>query len=207
VYAAAAVVLLAASTVVAWPDTVPAWEVRSTEWINDAPDAVAWVLFPIMQLGTLFAPLLVAIGIVIFRRDRRLAIATAAVGVSVWLGAKAVKQIVGRERPPSYVPDIHVRDGDGSGLGFISGHSAVAASIAAMVIAALPSRYRPIGVIAAVLVGVARIVYGVHFPADVVGGWSFGVLVALAGLWLLDRCRGAGDATPREASSVSNDST
>jgi undecaprenyl-diphosphatase len=206
VFVAVALVLLSASAVVAWPDTVPEWEVRSTEWINGAPDAVAWALFPVMQLGTLVAPLVVAVAIAVFRKDRGLAIATAAVGVSVWFGVKGVKHIVERGRPPQYLPDIDVRDGDGSGLGFISGHSAIAASIAVMAIAALPPRYRPVGVVAAVLVGFARIVYGVHFPADVIGGWSFGVLVALAGLWVLDRYRAPRDDAQLEPGSVLHES-
>jgi membrane-associated phospholipid phosphatase len=39
----------------------------------------------------------------------------------------------------------------------------------------------------ALLVGVARIVHGVHLPIDVVGGWAFGALIGFAGLWVYDR--------------------
>jgi membrane-associated phospholipid phosphatase len=52
--------------------------------------------------------------------------------------------------------------------------------------AALPRRWWPLPIATAVLVGVARIVHGVHLPADVVGGWSFGVLVALGALGAVD---------------------
>jgi membrane-associated phospholipid phosphatase len=47
--------------------------------------------------------------------------------------------------------------------------------------------------VTAALVGIARIVFGLHLPADVVGGWSFGVLLALGALWIVDvieRARG-----------------
>jgi membrane-associated phospholipid phosphatase len=53
-----------------------------------------------------------------------------------------------------------------------------------MVMVALPRQWRPLAAVIAVLVGIARIVHGVHLPADVVGGWSFGVLLGLAGLWI-----------------------
>ena len=53
-----------------------------------------------------------------------------------------------------------------------------------MAMVALPRRWRPFAAVVAALVGIARIVHGVHLPADVIGGWSFGVLTGLAGLWL-----------------------
>lgn len=178
---------LIASYAVAVQDPVPEWEFDLTEWINDAPDWLATILYPIMQLGTLGGPLLVAAGIAVFTRDRWLAATTAIAGVITWFGAKGVKKIVERDRPRTYIPGIDIREGDGTGLGYISGHSAVAATTAVMVMVVLPRRWRPLPVVLAALVGIARIVYGVHLPADVVGGWAFGTLIALGSLWVLDR--------------------
>lgn len=178
---------LIASYAVAVQDPVPEWEFDLTEWINDAPDWLATILYPIMQLGSLGGPILVAAGIAVFTRDRWLAATTAIAGVITWFGAKGVKKIVERDRPRTYIPGIDVREGDGSGLGYISGHSAVAATTAVMVMVVLPRRWRPLPVVLAALVGIARIVYGVHLPADVVGGWAFGTLIALGSLWVLDR--------------------
>jgi membrane-associated phospholipid phosphatase len=177
----------AASYVVAAQDPIPQWELDLTEWINDAPDWAATVLYPFMQLGTLGGPLVVAAGIGLITRDRWLAGATAIAGVVTWFGAKGVKKIVERDRPKSYLPAINVREGDGLGLGFISGHSAVAATTAVMVMVVLPKLWRWVPAVSAALVGLARIVHGVHLPADVVGGWAFGTLVALGALWVLDR--------------------
>ena len=67
------------------------------------------------------------------------------------------------------------------------GHSAVAACAAVMAMTAVPARWRPVLAAVAGLVGLARIVHGVHLPADLVGGWSFGTLVALCALAVLDR--------------------
>ena len=187
-YAVIAAGALLLSFLVALRAQVPSWELRLTEWLNGAPDAVAAVLYPLMQLGTLAAPLLVALGILVLKRDRLLAATTIVVGVVAWFGAKLIKASVERGRPIEYLPDITVREGTGTGLGFISGHSAVvASSVAVMTMAALPRRFRAFVLVIALLVGVARVVHGVHLPADVVGGWAFGALIGFAGLWVYDR--------------------
>jgi undecaprenyl-diphosphatase len=178
---------LAVSYAVAVQRPVPDWELRLTEWINDVPDVVGSVLYPIMQAGTLGGPIVVALAIGAFRRDWLLSGATVVAGLVAWFGAKGVKRIVERDRPLGYLPDVVIREGDGSGLGYVSGHSAVAATAAVMAMAALPARWRPVPAIVAVLVGVARVVHGVHLPADLVGGWSIGVLIAFAALWSVDR--------------------
>lgn len=177
---------LVASYLIARELPVPQWELTLTEWINDVPDAVATVLYPIMQAGTLGGPIIVAASIAAFKRDWLLSGAAIAAGLIAWFGAKGVKRIVERDRPLTYLPEVAIREGDGTGLGYVSGHSAVAATAAIMAMAALPRRWRPLPAIVAVLVGVARIVHGVHLPADVVGGWSFGVLIGLGALGVVD---------------------
>ena len=177
-----AAMALVVSWVVAVQRPVPGWELRLTEWINDAPRALASALQPVMQMGTLGGPIVVAIAIVVAKRDWLLGGAVVATGAFTWLAAKGVKHLVQRERPPFFLPDIVVRDGNGSGLGFVSGHSAVAASAILMVLVVIPKRLRPVAVAVAGLVGLARVVVGVHLVVDVVGGWSFGVLTGLAGL-------------------------
>jgi undecaprenyl-diphosphatase len=175
---------LVSSYFVAVQRPLPSRELRLTEFINDVPEWVASAVYPVMQLGTFAGPIIVAALIAIFRRDLILSTTVVLVGLITWFAAKGVKTVVERGRPLAYLPDIVVREGDGTGLGYISGHSAVAASTAIMAMVALPPRWRPLPAVAATLVGVGRIVHGVHLPADVVGGWSFGVLMALAGLWL-----------------------
>ena len=184
--ALAASAVLGVSTVVALRDPVPAWELDLTEAINGVNDFVGTLSYPVMQMGTLAGPLLVAAGIVVFRRDWWLGGSAAVAGLLAWFGAKGIKRLVDRSRPIEFLPDLIIREGDGTGLGFASGHSAVAATAAVFAMVALPRRWRVVPPIVAGLVGMARIVHGVHLPADVVGGWSFGVLVALGVLALLD---------------------
>jgi undecaprenyl-diphosphatase len=177
---------LVASWILARQRPVPAWELRLTDAINRVPDLAADVSFPVMQLGTLGGPFVVAAVLLLWRRDVALAAAAALSGTLAWFAAKGVKRLVERDRPAAFLPELIVREGDGAGLGFVSGHSAVAAAVAVIVAAALPARSRPVAVAVAIVVGLARIVHGVHLPADVIGGWSVGVLVGLASLAAVD---------------------
>jgi undecaprenyl-diphosphatase len=187
--AGAAATALVGSAIVARQHPPPGWELALTEWINGAPDRVALMLYPVMQLGTLLAPIVLAGGILLVTRDRLLAAATLLVGLATWFAAKGVKELFGRGRPPEYLPDIDVREGAGTGLGFVSGHSSVAAATAVIAIAVVPRRFRPLVVVLAGLVGVARVVHGVHLPADVVGGWAFGTLLGLGAVAIVDHVR------------------
>jgi len=180
---------LMVSGVIAMQSPLPQWELDLTMWLNGAPDWVASVLYPVMQLGTVLAPLLLAVVVLVWKRDAWTAAAAVIGGLATWFAAKGVKQLVERGRPLQYLPDIDVREGSGTGLGFISGHSAVAACTALIAMTVLPRRARPALVLLAVLVGVGRIVHGVHLPLDVVGGWAFGVLVGLATIEVLGRMR------------------
>jgi len=53
----------------------------------------------------------------------------------------------------------------------------------------VPRRWWPALIAVAVIVGIARIVHGVHLPADVIGGWAFGTLLGLAGVSVIDQHR------------------
>jgi membrane-associated phospholipid phosphatase len=185
--AVAAGLMLSLALVVAFRDPVPSWELELTLWINGAGDGVATAMYPVMQLGTAWAPIGVAALIAAFTRDWWLALTTAVVGVGAWLLAKVVKDVIERGRPLEYLPEIVVREGLGTGLGFVSGHSAVAAATALCATAALPPRWRWLGIVLAAAVGIARVVHGVHLAVDVIGGWSLGVLVAMGAIWCLDR--------------------
>jgi undecaprenyl-diphosphatase len=150
-----------------------------------------------MQLGTLWAPLVIALAIGGWRKDWLLAGCLVVADAVTWIGARIVKEAVERGRPAVYLPDVDVRDGVAVGFGYLSGHSAMAAMSAVVCTAAVPRRYRGGLVVVAILVGVARIVHGVHLPADVVGGWAFGALVGVATLAVYDRLSARAALEPR----------
>lgn len=187
--AVAAAVVLVASTVVAIQAPVPEVELDLARWANGAPGALATVLWPVMQLGTVTAPLVIAVAVGAWRRSWWPAVAIALAGTVAWMLAKAIKDGVERGRPHDYLDGLRLPDGPAEGFGFVSGHSAVAAATLVATMAALPARWRPPLAVVAGLVGLARIVYGVHLPADVLGGWALGTLVALAIVTATDRLR------------------
>ena len=187
--AAAAVVALVGTYLVAIRRPVPQAELDLTKTINDAPDVVAHTLWPVMQLGSVWGPIVVALAVLAFVRDKLLAATVVLTGIVTWFAAKGVKEIVDRGRPRAYLPEIIVREGRGTGLGYISGHSAVAAATAVVAATALPPKARPAIALVALAVGIARIVYGVHLPADVIGGWSFGILMGLGGVEISEQIR------------------
>jgi len=180
---------LAGTTVVARRRPIPGFEVDVNRAINGAPDWVARTLWPVMQLGTLWAPILIAVVIGWWGRNRLLAVCLVVAELFTWTSVHLLKEAVDRGRPPVYLDDVVVRDGVARGLGFPSGHSATAAMTALVCMAAVPRRHRWALVVVAVAVGIARIVHGVHLPADVIGGWSYGVLVGVATLAVYDRIR------------------
>jgi undecaprenyl-diphosphatase len=81
-------------------------------------------------------------------------------------------------------PDEHLRLVEVSSKSFPSGHSAnsmLVYPLCALLLA--PPRWRraalTMAVVLAIGVGVSRVLLGVHWPSDVVGGWSFGAISAL----------------------------
>jgi undecaprenyl-diphosphatase len=189
IVAAVASASLVATWISSVHDHVPRWERSLAEWLNDAPDWVAHTIWPVMQAGTLWCPIVVALAIGLVRRDWFVAAVVVVVGVITWFGAQGVKQIVHRERPFAFLPEIHVREGTGNGLGYLSGHSAMAAAVAVVALTVVPRRWWPLLFAVVVIVGIARVVHGVHLPADVIGGWGFGTLIGLAGVSVIDRHR------------------
>jgi len=184
--AAGAVVAMGASAVVALQDPLPDWELELTTAINELPDWLTHAAYPIMQLGTVGAPLVVGAVLYAWRRERVLGVSVAATGLATWFGAKAVKDVIRRGRPLQYLPDVIVREGAGTGLGYISGHAATVGATAVMVLPLVARRWWPLATATVGAVGVARIAHGVHLPADVVGGWAFGALMGLGGLAAAD---------------------
>jgi undecaprenyl-diphosphatase len=71
------------------------------------------------------------------------------------------------------------------GLGFVSGHAAIATAMVTVVWPYLGPRGRVVAVILDVMVGVGRIHAGAHLPLDVIGGVAIGLLVGLATSGLL----------------------
>lgn len=158
---------------------LPDWERKVYRSINDAPDELAPLVWAPMQAGSLSAPFALAGWSYWRTRHADPSLAYVIAGFTTWLTAKGVKKIVGRGRPYDHDPTTNLRLAtrtDGS-LGYVSGHAAVASTLATII-----SRDRSVvESIAfhgfAVGVGITRIYAGAHLPLDVAGGVALGVLV------------------------------
>lgn len=167
---------------------VPPWERRVFLAIHGWPEGLRYLLWPVMQLGTLGGGLLLAVGAALWIGDVRVAMPVAAAVVLAWYLGKVVKAIVRRGRPADFFEALPLRE-SAMGMGFVSGHTAVAFAAATAAYPFLPPPAEGVALALAATVGVARIYFGAHLPLDVIGGaglgLALGVSTALASAYVM----------------------
>jgi undecaprenyl-diphosphatase len=127
-----------------------------------------------MQSGSLGA-VGSAAAVALLRGRTQTAVALAVAGAAVWGGAKVIKQAFGRGRPADHLDSAAIRGRPASGLGFPSGHAAVATTLAIVGSqdGSRIARFAAYGT--AATTALARVYVGAHLPADVVGGVGLGL--------------------------------
>lgn len=90
--------------------------------------------------------------------------------------AYVLKIVIHTDRPFISLSNIHSLFIE-TGYAFPSGHSATIAALA-MAVYFKNKKLGYICMVAALLIGLARITAGVHFPVDIIGGYIIGLLVA-----------------------------
>jgi membrane-associated phospholipid phosphatase len=179
---AGAPLLVVSWVIVAAGGHVPALERRTFEAINRLPDALWPIVWAPMQLGSLAGALVVVAVIQVVGRNVHLTLAALTASLVAWWSAKGVKAFVSRARPGALLTDVRLHE-HASGLGYVSGHSAVAFALAAVVAPSVPSRWRFAVFGLATLVAFARVYAGAHLPLDAIGGAGLGVLVGTLTRW------------------------
>lgn len=160
-------------------------EVSAFRGLNDLPDALRPVIWPLMQYGTIVTVPILCLVALAFRRYR-LALAIAFAGIGVYLLARVVKLAVERGRPGALLENVHMREVFGAGsLGYPSGHAAVATALACTCAAYLGGWWLRATLLLAIVVPIGRMYVGAHLPLDVIGGAALGLMAgSLANLFL-----------------------
>jgi undecaprenyl-diphosphatase len=155
---------------------------RERRWfaaVNHLPAEWLPPVWLVMQLGSLGGvPAASALAAACGRP--RLARQLAVVGAATWMAAKCVKPLVGRSRPSADL-GARVMGRAQAGLGYPSGHAAVATALATLAAPALSPGGRRAAWAAAATVSAARMYVGAHLPLDVAGGVALGTLAGRAG--------------------------
>ena len=136
--------------------------------------------------GTTVLTLIVTITAIALAIERRWLTLALALGATIGgsITVDLAKTFVGRARPDVVPHLVEV-----TSLSFPSGHSANSAivylTLATLLIQAIPDaglrRYViGVAVVLVAAIGISRVYLGVHWPSDVLAGWSFGTLWALA---------------------------
>jgi len=177
--------VVALATRAVHPDRVGRQETNVFRLVNDLP-LPGWAypfIWFMMQLGNLGAVPLVAVAAAATRRWR-LALDAAVAGGAIYVVARLIKQFVQRGRPQTLLDGVHILGEPARGLGYVSGHSAVAVALATVASPYLGRRARRVAWAGALVVCLARMYVGAHLPLDVLGGaalgWAAGALVHLA---------------------------
>ncbi|WP_300267241.1 phosphatase PAP2 family protein [Microbacterium sp.] len=150
------------------------WNRQMAGWRSEATVGLAHVFNEIGGgwIATLLVPLLIAAALVIARRWRAAVFALATFVISAGL-VQALKQVFGRARPE----DMLVLSDYGS---FPSGHTANAATIAAVVVLLFPAVWTLIvAAVWTVAMALSRTTLSVHWLSDTIGGALVGIAAAL----------------------------
>ncbi|SRR6266566_55358 len=130
------------------------------------------------------------------KRSRRAALrGVAGIAIAGTVANVVAKGLTGRARPTGEIPVLRRLIDVPKTTSFPSGHSASAAAFATGVALELPRLAVPVGAVA-FLVGASRVATGVHYPSDVVAGFSLGAAAgALTLRWWPLRPSKPADAT------------
>ena len=168
-----------------------------TDFTRGWADPLGWPVDVAHLIGTITAPLLSALAASVLvialwlTRYRAAAGLLALSGLAGVATSETVKALMGRTRPPG--AEQYVSDLDKS---FPSGHAMVgiylylATGLVLIHLGRAQGRawMQRLGVAFVVIgpiIGLSRLVLGVHWPSDVLAGWAFGSVVLLAAALLL----------------------
>src|SRR6266702_8200393 len=169
-------------------DRVGPWETSAFQAVNGLPDALYRPAWAVMQLGA-FGAVPAAATTAWLAGDGELVGRLLVGGTGAWALSKLVKRVVRRPRPTALLPGTRGRGRDATGLGYLSGHTAVAVALGVAALPRLGPAGRALTLTAMPLVGLTRVYVGAHLPLDIAGGVALGLAVDAAAALVTSRPR------------------
>ena len=156
-----------------------------TDFTRGWADSTEWAVQTALVIGSVTSTLPsaifggVAVVILFFGKHYRWALFMTVSGILGAITAAVIKIWVSRERPPSALPYE-----EGSMFtSFPSGHTMsgiyIYAMIGVVLILAGHRRWGAALFVIGIIIGLSRLVLGVHWPSDVIGGWAIGSAIGL----------------------------
>ena len=126
----------------------------------------------------------------VFHKDKKQGVrdlfVVLAAAVAAYALSKVIKMLVPNPRPFEVLSDAHVLYIHGGGDSFPSGHATFYMSLAA----SLFFYHRKLALVyfvGALIIGLARIAVGVHWPFDILGGWVLGGVIGAGAYYFYNR--------------------
>jgi undecaprenyl-diphosphatase len=198
---AGAVAALLTIVVATSSDLLAGFDTALTDSTRGWADPLGWPVDVAHVVGLMTAPVWSAVAATVLVIALLLAHHRAAAGLLALSGiagvlvSESIKTVMGRARPPG--AEQFEFDLDKS---FPSGHAMVgiylylAAGLVLVHLASGRTWMRLVGralIVAGPLIGLSRLILGVHWPTDIIAGWAFGSVVLLSSAlllwWPLDR--------------------
>lgn len=160
-------------------------------WRNEPLTTAATVTTQIGGSVVMWALALSACALLAKRGAQADLLLVAGVGVASAVLVPVAKQVIDRPRPAVADHLVEV-----SSPAFPSGHSAGSAAVVGVLatVFCMRTTHRVVGVLVAsfgvafvVLVGLSRVYLGVHWPTDVLAGWTLGGLLVVVGVLMRTR--------------------
>ena len=126
---------------------------------------IIWIIFYQEQIKKLFSTLLIALSTIV-----------------TWLIAEIIKNVSAINRPIIINPIIVEK-----GFSFPSVHASLTMVIAVVMLGSLNKKIGVWLIFFSVLIGISRVVLGVHYPVDVLAGWILGSIIGFVFIKLFNK--------------------
>ncbi len=143
---------------------------------NDLPFAIRLPFAVISYLGTIYA-LLIICAVLSLLKKYYWTLQIFLAGSIAWVTANAIKMAEIRERPYDLLSNVNLMESRDMVAGFPSAHAALITAVALALFTKEDRHIYWLLLLAVALVGVSRLVVGVHFPLDIIGGAGIGLMV------------------------------